>query len=134
MGKNKTTYMKVEISIGELLDKLSILYIKRKFISDPEKIQNVQKEIDVLEPLSNNFLTSSEIRTIFDELEHTNLHLWNVEDLIREKENRKEFDQDFIDLARSVYITNDQRASLKKKINFITGSNLVEEKSYQEYR
>jgi hypothetical protein len=134
MGKNKTTYMKVEISIGELLDKLSILYIKRKFISDPEKIQNVQKEIDVLEPLSNNFLTSSEIRTIFDELEHTNLHLWNVEDLIREKENRKEFDQDFIDLARSVYITNDQRASLKKKINFITGSNLVEEKSYQEYK
>lgn len=134
MGKNKTTYMKVEISIGELLDKLSILYIKRKFISDPEKIQNVQKEIDVLEPLSNNFLTSSEIRIIFDELEHTNLHLWNVEDLIREKENRKEFDQDFIDLARSVYITNDQRASLKKKINFITGSNLVEEKSYQEYR
>jgi len=126
--------MKVEISIGELLDKLSILYIKRKFISDPEKIQNVQKEIDVLEPLSNNFLTSSEIRTIFDELEHTNLHLWNVEDLIREKENRKEFDQDFIDLARSVYITNDQRASLKKKINFITGSNLVEEKSYQEYK
>lgn len=134
MGKNKTTYMKVEISIGELLDKLSILYIKRKFISDPEKIQNVQKEIDVLEPLSNNFLTSSEIRTIFDELEHTNLHLWNVEDLIREKENRKEFDQDFIDLARSVYITNDQRASLKKKINFITGSNLVEEKSYREYK
>lgn len=134
MGKNKTTYMKVEISIGELLDKLSILYIKRKFISDPEKIQNVQKEIDVLEPLSNHFLTSSEIRTIFDELEHTNLHLWNVEDLIREKENRKEFDQDFIDLARSVYITNDQRASLKKKINLITGSNLVEEKSYQEYK
>ena len=126
--------MKVEISIGELLDKLSILYIKRKFISDTEKIQNVQKEIDVLEPLSNNFLTSSEIRTIFDELEHTNLHLWNVEDLIREKENRKEFDQDFIDLARSVYITNDQRASLKKKINLITGSNLVEEKSYQEYK
>lgn len=126
--------MKVEISIGELLDKLSILYIKRKFISDPEKIQNVQKEIDVLEPLSNHFLTLPEIRTIFDELEHTNLHLWNVEDLIREKENRKEFDQDFIDLARSVYITNDQRASLKKKINFITGSNLVEEKSYREYK
>ena len=126
--------MKVEISIGELLDKLSILYIKRKFISDPEKIQNVQKEIDVLEPLSNHFLTLPEIRTIFDKLEHTNLHLWNVEDLIREKENKKEFDQDFIDLARSVYITNDQRASLKKKINFITGSNLVEEKSYQKYR
>lgn len=126
--------MKVEISIGELLDKLSILYIKRKFISDTEKIQNVQKEIDVLEPLSNHFLSSPEIKTIFDELEHTNLHLWNVEDLIREKENRKEFDQDFIDLARSVYITNDQRASLKKKINLITGSNLVEEKSYQEYK
>ena len=125
--------MKVEISIGELLDKLSILYIKRKFISDPEKIQNVQKEIDILEPLSNRFLSSPEIRTIFDELEHTNLHLWKVEDLIREKENRKEFDQDFIDLARSVYITNDQRASLKKKINLITGSNLVEEKSYQKY-
>lgn len=134
MGKNKTTHMKVEISIGELLDKLSILYIKRKFISDTEKIQNVQKEINVLEPLSNHFLSSPEIKTIFDELEHTNLHLWNVEDLIREKENRKEFDQDFIDLARSVYITNDQRASLKKKINLITGSNLVEEKSYQEYK
>jgi hypothetical protein len=126
--------MKVEISIGELLDKLSILYIKRKFISDSEKIQNVQKEIDVLEPISNQFLDSPEVRIIFDELEHTNLHLWNVEDLIREKENRKEFDQDFIDLARSVYITNDQRAHLKKQINLITGSNLIEEKSYKNYK
>ena len=125
--------MKVEISVGELLDKLSILYIKRNFISCPDKIRNVLKEIDVLEPLAIKFISSLDVKNLFFELENINLNLWNIEDLIREKENKKEFDQDFIDLARSVYITNDQRASLKKQINMITGSNLVEEKSYKDY-
>jgi hypothetical protein len=125
--------MKVEISVGELLDKLSILYIKRNFISCPDKIRNVLKEIDVLEPLAIKFISSLDVKNLFFELENINLNLWNIEDLIREKENKKEFDQDFIDLARSVYITNDQRASLKKQINLITGSNLVEEKSYKDY-
>ena len=125
--------MKVEISVGELLDKLSILYIKRNFISCPDKIRNVLKEIDVLEPLAIKFISSLDVKNLFFELENINLNLWNIEDLIREKENKKEFDQDFIDLAMSVYITNDQRASLKKQINMITGSNLVEEKSYKDY-
>lgn len=125
--------MKVEISVGELLDKLSILYIKRNFISCPDKVRNVLKEIDVLEPLAIKFISSLDVKNLFFELENINLNLWNIEDLIREKENKKEFDQDFIDLARSVYITNDQRASLKKQINMITGSNLVEEKSYKDY-
>lgn len=125
--------MKVEISVGELLDKLSILYIKRNFISCPDKIRNVLKEIDVLEPLAIKFISSLDVKNLFLKLENINLNLWNIEDLIREKENKKEFDQDFIDLARSVYITNDQRASLKKQINMITGSNLVEEKSYKDY-
>lgn len=133
MGKNKTTYMKVEISVGELLDKLSILYIKRNFISCPDKIKNISKEIDLLEPLSNQFLSDPSVKNLFLELEKINLNLWNIEDLIREKENKKEFDQGFIDLARSVYITNDKRASLKKEINMVTGSNLVEEKSYGVY-
>ena len=133
VGKNKESIMRVEISIGELLDKLSILYIKKKFISEASKLQNVQNEIDSLEPFALDFFASSEIKKLFDELEHTNLHLWNIEDLIREKEKKKEFDQEFIDLARAVYFTNDERARIKKQINQKTGSNLVEEKSYQDY-
>lgn len=125
--------MLVQISTGELLDKLSILYIKRKFISDPEKIQNVQKEIDVLEPLSLGFLSVPEVKLLFESLEHTNLHLWEIEDSIRDKERSKEFDQDFIRLARSVYFTNDERSKIKKEINQLTESELVEEKSYQIY-
>lgn len=125
--------MLVQISTGELLDKLSILYIKRKFISDPEKIQNVQKEIDVLEPLSLGFLSIPEVKLLFESLEHTNLQLWEIEDSIRDKERSKEFDQDFIRLARSVYFTNDERSKIKKEINQLTESELVEEKSYQIY-
>jgi len=125
--------MLVQISTGELLDKLSILYIKRKFISDPEKIQNVQKEIDVLEPLSLGFLSVPGVKLLFESLEHTNLQLWEIEDSIRDKERSKEFDQDFIRLARAVYFTNDERSKIKKEINQLTESELVEEKSYQIY-
>jgi hypothetical protein len=125
--------MQVEISIGELLDKLSILYIKSKFITDPIKLLNVQKEIRVLEPLSQEFFSSPEIKNLFGELETVNFQLWKIEDDIREKEKSQEFDQEFIDLARAVYFTNDRRAEIKKQINLQTGSNLVEEKSYQNY-
>ena len=83
--------MKVEISVGELLDKLSILYIKRNFISCPDKIRNVLKEIDVLEPLAIKFISSLDVKNLFFELENINLNLWNIEDLIREKENKKEY-------------------------------------------
>ena len=125
--------MQVEISIGELLDKLSILYIKSKFITDPIKLLNVQKEIRVLEPLSQEFFSSPEIKNLFGELETVNFQLWKIEDDIREKEKSQEFDQEFIDLARAVYFTNDRRAEIKKRINLQSGSNLVEEKNYQSY-
>jgi hypothetical protein len=125
--------MQVEISISELLDKLSILYIKSKFITDPIKLLNVQKEIRVLEPLSQEFFSSPEIKNLFGELETVNFQLWKIEDAIREKEKDQEFGQEFIDLARAVYFTNDRRAEIKKQINLQSGSNLVEEKSYQSY-
>ena len=126
--------MKVEISDGELLDKLSILKIKEKFIGDPAKLENINNEIDVLFPLCTNLLCSLEISDLYQQLIFVNTKLWEVEDQLRIKEKEKEFDDEFIKLARSVYYTNDERADLKKRINTISGSFLVEEKSYQNYK
>jgi len=126
--------MKVEISDGELLDKLSILKIKEKFIGDPVKLENINNEIGVLSPLCTGLLCSLEISDLYHQLIFVNTKLWEVEDQLRIKEKDKEFDEEFVRLARSVYYTNDERADLKKKINTISGSYLVEEKSYQDYR
>ena len=126
--------MKVEISDGELLDKLSILKIKAKFIGDPKKLENVNNEIEVLSPLCTDLLCSLEISDLYEQLIFVNTKLWEVEDQLRIKEKDKEFDEEFIKLARSVYYINDERAELKKKINNISGSYLVEEKSYQNYK
>lgn len=125
--------MKVEISDGELLDKLSILEIKAIFIGDEEKLKNVNKEIEELKPLCVNLFTSREIKDGYEELKGVNLRLWEIEDSIRVKEKAKEFDEEFIRLARAVYFTNDKRAEIKKKINLFSGSYLVEEKSYSDY-
>lgn len=122
--------MKVEVSNGELLDKITILRIKLENISDISKLHNIRQELQELTPMCNELLDNFIIQHLVDELLITNKILWDVEDQIREKESLKEFDEEFISLARNVYVTNDKRAQLKKEINLQTGSVLVEEKSY----
>ena len=136
MAKNarKKISMKVEISDGELLDKLSILEIKALFIKDEQKLTNVQREIEELKPLCVNLFVSREIKESYEELKNVNLKLWEIEDSIRIKEKEQEFDDEFIRLARGVYFTNDLRAEIKKRINLFSRSYLVEEKSYVNYK
>ena len=123
--------MKVEISNGELVDKYTILEIKLSKITDDEKLENIRKEKDSLfESVKSIIDFSSEL---FLSLKKVNEKLWDIEDKIREKERVKEFDDTFIELARSVYHTNDIRANLKKQINIATCSHLIEEKSYEHY-
>jgi hypothetical protein len=127
--------IKTEISIGEFLDKLSILQIKQMRIKDPQKLENINKELQVLTALWNSFYSEGEfdISAELGALRKINETLWEIEDQIREKEAAAQFDREFIELARSVYITNDERASIKKKINLLLNSGLIEEKSYQHY-
>jgi len=123
--------MEIEVSIGEIVDKLSILRIKKNNITDEDKLVNINKEYDYL---YHKVFQELKIDTSdFYEMIMVNEMLWNVEDSIREKERNKQFDQDFIEMARSVYITNDRRAEIKKQINLKYGSLFVEEKSYKEY-
>ena len=126
------------VSVGEIFDKLSILQIKEKKISDPIKLSNVKVEIKEL----NKSIISLDIydkssQEVLDalktELYETNFKLWGIEDALRELESQKKFEQEFISLARQVYITNDKRAEIKKEINRLTGSDIVEEKHYSEY-
>ena len=122
--------MKAEISIGELLDKISILAIKLDRIKDVEKRKNVKKEFLLLTGLiSNNIFMDP----LYTELCYINMSLWTVEDELRDHERLNNFNEDFINLARSVYKMNDERARIKKEINIKHGSELVEEKSYQDY-
>jgi len=127
--------MKVEISTGELLDKISILEIKLLNIKDKEKIKNVYKELQTLNPYFQDLLDEYglKIKNLYIKLSNINKALWDIEDAIREKEASEEFDEEFVELARGVYITNDQRAAVKKEINLLTKSELVEEKSYSDY-
>lgn len=127
--------MKVEISIGELLDKISILEIKLLNIKDEEKTKNVYKELAVLNPYFQDLLDEYglDIKNLYIKLSNINKSLWDIEDAIRDKERAEEFDEEFVELARSVYITNDKRAAVKKEINLLTKSKLVEEKSYSDY-
>lgn len=123
--------MEIEVSIGEIVDKLSILRIKKNNITDEDKLVNINKEYDYL---YHKVFQELKIETSdFYDMIMVNEILWGVEDSIREKERNKEFDQDFIEMARSVYITNDRRAEIKKQINLKYGSLFVEEKSYKEY-
>ncbi|MCX7543913.1 DUF6165 family protein [Marinicella sp. S6413] len=123
------------ISVGELLDKVTILEIKKEKIKDPEKLKNVRHELSLLTSIceQENILTD-EVKTQKEALKKVNLTLWTIEDDIRIKEKKSEFDDAFIQLARSVYFQNDDRAAIKKQINLITGSELIEEKSYEDYR
>ena len=121
-----------EISLGELVDKLSILRIKLQKISDSEKLTHVKKEEQVLS-LKLNSLNLSNIDYHLEQMIDVNLKLWKIEDDIRDLERDKKFNQDFIDLARAVYITNDERFKRKNTINTHYKSGLVEVKSYQDY-
>ena len=126
--------IKVALSVGELIDKITILQLKMKFIKNKEQLNNVNKELETLKPLLKvNNLETPEIKKHFSELYEINLELWKIEDKIREKEKQSDFGNEFVSLARSVYFTNDKRAEIKKKINFISGSELIEEKSYAKY-
>ena len=121
------------ISLGELVDKISILIIKEKNITDETKLDHVKKELDFLQKTLMNYVQQEEINTYLENLININSKLWNIEDDIRECERKKLFDQTFNDLARSVYFTNDERAKVKNDINKTFGSELVEVKSYEEY-
>jgi autotransporter strand-loop-strand O-heptosyltransferase len=121
----------IEVSIGEIVDKLSILRLKLLNITDKEKLKNVTKEYDYLYNIVFNDLKIESFD--FDRMVDINKILWDVEDSIRDKEREKQFDSDFIEMARTVYITNDQRAEIKKEINTKYGSSFVEEKSYSDY-
>ena len=124
----------VPVSVGEVVDKVTILEIKSERISDSEKLRNVAAELDALRPLvSGGVFDSAELVALTDGLRAVNGELWDIEDDIRAEEAAGRFGERFIELARAVYVTNDRRAELKKKINLTTGSQLVEEKSYEDY-
>lgn len=123
----------VPISPGELLDKITILEIKSENIENQEKLANVKTELELLSKIWSNTSPDSSLDELKQELKDNNKALWDIEDKIRIKESNKEFDQVFIELARSVYIQNDKRADTKKKINLKLGSLIVEEKSYADY-
>ena len=126
--------IKVELSYGELLDKITILQIKSERISDKNKLANVNKELNLLNELwQADEKSSVDIAKEIAELKSINESLWDIEDDIRDKERAKEFDARFIELARAVYVTNDKRANVKRIINEKLGSDLIEEKSYADY-
>ena len=122
------------VSFGELIDKITILEIKSERIGDPAKLANVRTELDILTKTWRAApAAATNIDDLWSGLKAVNERLWVIEDDIRIKEKRQEFDAEFVRLARSVYFENDERARLKKDINVRLGSTLVEEKSYQDY-
>ena len=124
----------VPTSPGEFLDKLTILEIKSERITDPDKLENVGRELGLLRRAWKvSPLAARDVTTLVAELKAVNILLWEIEDRIREKEAARTFDAGFIELARSVYRTNDRRAALKRELNLALGSELIEEKSYSDY-
>jgi len=126
--------IKVEISYGEFLDKLSILEIKSERIRDPAKLENINRELGLLRDLwAADPKAAVDIQTEWGQLKAINEKLWDIEDDIRDRERARCFDEKFIRLARAVYYTNDERAEVKRRLNEKLGSALVEEKSYADY-
>ncbi len=123
----------ISVSLGELVDKISILMIKKKNIKETNKLKNVNKELETLNNTLKKYIKERKLDNYLNTLLDINTKLWNIEDDIRKCERLKKFDQTFIDLARSVYFTNDERAKIKHDINKIFGSELVEVKSYDKY-
>ena len=127
--------IKIDISYGEFLDKISILEIKSERIKDESKLENIHKELNLLNKLwSADPQSKVDIKAEMDEMKAINEKLWDIEDDIRDKEHAKSFDDEFIRLARAVYYTNDERADVKRRINKKLGSELIEEKSYADYK
>lgn len=125
--------MLVNVSVGELIDKFTILLIKQKKITNDEKLLKVKTEIEYLQPNIQEVKDNYDINDLLEKLIEINSKLWDIEDNIRIKEKNKEFDDEFIQLARSVYFTNDERAHIKNIINEKTKSAIFEVKSYEKY-
>ena len=125
----------VPVSFGELLDKIAILQIKSERMTDEAKLDNVRRELSALERTwMAHPAAGRDIARLRVDLKAVNERLWDIEDQVRLKEKAQAFDQDFVELARSVYLQNDERARIKRAINLALGSSYVEEKSYQDYR
>jgi len=124
----------VPVSIGELIDKLSILHVKKIKVSNPEKLEFINKEFELLYNMSSYYLNDEEISKQYHMLVDINSKLWEVEDKLRVLEVEKRWDAEFVDLARKVYFTNDERFSVKNKINELTNSEVREQKEYVEYK
>ena len=123
--------MKIEVSNGEIVDKLTIIEIKLKHIKDTTKRKNLQTEYEVLDAAVAKIIDKE--HKYYKELLEINQELWDIEDRIRDLERDKDFEKNFVETARAVYFTNDKRSEVKRQINELTGSKLVEEKSYQKY-
>lgn len=127
--------VRIPVAVGELIDKITILEIKAARIVEPGKLANVTRELGLLREIwDSQPHPSADLEELRNALKALNLRLWDIEDAIREKEHRREFDAQFIELARSVYRTNDERSAVKQRINAATGSVIVEEKSYSAYQ
>ena len=124
----------VPVSVGELIDKITILEIKSQRMTDPKKVANVSAELSLLlNTWQDSHFATVDIGPEWQSLRDINGKLWEIEDDIRDKERDRQFDGRFIELARAVYVTNDERAAIKKRINTLLGSSIVEEKSYKQY-
>ena len=123
--------MKIEVSNGEIADKLTIIEIKLKHIKDEKKVANLKTEFEVLDEAVKKIISKDD--DLYRELLEINQELWDIEDRIRELEKAKDFGDEFVQVARSVYFTNDRRSDVKRRINEETGSKLMEEKSYEDY-
>ena len=123
--------MKIEVSNGEVVDKLTILQIKMEMITDDEKLTNIRKEFELLRKAVKKIISIED--PLYIQLLEVNKKLWKIEDKIRDLERNKNFGNEFIETARSVYFINDLRSKIKKDINNMTGSDLTEEKSYEDY-
>ena len=125
--------IKTPVSLGELVDKISILHIKNSNIKDEVKLKFIREEMDMLIKTLDEHITKDKIQIYLDSLIEINSKLWVIEDKIRDCERNKNFDQKFVDLARSVYFTNDKRSQVKLNINNKFGSKIIEVKSYEKY-
>ena len=122
-----------EISVGELLDKISIIEIKLKNIKDKDKLIHINKEYKILSKIKKKYKIKKKINIYYNQLKKINTNLWNIENKIRKHEKLKKFNKNFIYLARKVYFTNDKRSHIKLKINKVMNSNIIEMKSYSKY-
>jgi hypothetical protein len=123
----------IPVSVGEMIDKLSILQVKKNKVTNEEKLEFINKEFDLLHNFSSEYFKNLEIELIYEKLILVNTNLWDIEDQLRVLEKEKKFDSEFIAFARKVYFTNDERFSLKNQINLLTSSEIREVKDYVKY-